>query len=152
MDDEKYISRLRDDRIKEHNIDGYTPPKSGYQNRVYKSKSLPKAPDYTPDTYDYEFYKDAVAVKDLILFQQARQASNEAGHTAFPTMGYGELMQYVVPIQEHLVKIGYLDEGDVDGVMGPNTEGAIKRYEYNKPGQLEEMWHGIKKMDFNPFD
>tara|TARA_R100000234_G_scaffold68078_1_gene41640 strand:+ start:251 stop:709 length:459 start_codon:yes stop_codon:yes gene_type:complete len=152
MADEKYVSKLRDDRIKEHNIDGYTPLKYGYNNKVYKSKTLPKAPDYTPDTYDYDFAEDAIAVKNLVFFQQDRQASNAAGHTAFPTMGYDELKQYVIPIQEHLVKIGYLEEGDVDGFMGPRTEGAIKRYEYNKPTALEEVWHSMKNMDFNFFE
>jgi len=155
---EKYKSKLVDTRLTDkwgeiqHNIDGYTPPKTGYQNKVYKSKSLPKAPDYTPDDYDYDFLKDAVAVKDLVISQQNKQATNAAGHTAFPTIGYDELSRYVYPIQRHLIEIGYLDKGDDNGILGPRTEGAIKRYEYNKPGQIEEIWHGIKKMDFNPFD
>jgi len=67
-------------------------------------------------------------------------------------MGFDELRGYVYPIQRHLIEIGYLDEGDDDGIMGPRTEGAIKRYEYNKPGPMEEAWHSIKQMDFNPFD
>ena len=152
MDDEKYVSRIRDNRIKEHNIDGHISPSGGYQNKVYKSKKLPVAPDYTPDTYDYEFAKDAIAVKDLVIFNQGRQESNSYGNTSLPSMSYDELSKYVFPIQQHLIKIGYLEKGDADGIMGPRTEGAIKRYEYNKPGQIEEMWHGIKKMDFNPFD
>ena len=156
----KYKSKLVDKRLVDdygnqiHNVRGHTflHNSYGYHNKVYKSKSLPVATDYTPDTYDYDFAADAVAVKNLVHFQEGRLATNKAGHTAYDVMGYDELMGYIYPIQEHLVKIGYLDEGDVDGIMGPKTEGAIKRYDYNKPGYMEEMWHGIKKMDFNPFD
>ena len=67
-------------------------------------------------------------------------------------MGYDELRGYVYPIQRHLIEIGYLDEGDDDGIMGPKTEGAIKRYDFNRPSIFEEEWHGIKNMDMNLFD
>ena len=150
----KYISKLVDKRLKDdrgnviHNVGGHTyhHDSYGYNNKVYKSKSLPKAPDYTPDTYDYDFAKDAVAVKNLVLFNEYKEATNDAGHTDFPTMDYVQLRSYILPIQEHLVKIGYLEQEDVDGIMGPKTEGAIKRYDYNKPSTVEEMWHGIKSI------
>ena len=80
--DKRYTHKLRDDRIKEMNIDGYITSSQPYSNRVYKSKTLPKAPNYTPDNYDYRFIKEAIAVKDLVIGQQNRQRSNEAGHTA----------------------------------------------------------------------
>ena len=150
----KYISKLVDKRLKDdrgnviHNVGGHTyhHDSYGYNNKVYKYKSLPKAPDYTPDTYDYDFAKDAVAVKNLVLFNEYKEATNDAGHTDFPTMDYVQLRSYILPIQEHLVKIGYLEQEDVDGIMGPKTEGAIKRYDYNKPSTVEEMWHGIKSI------
>ena len=156
----RYKSKLVDERLKDdygnviHNVRGHTFHNNsyGYNNKVYKSKTLPKAPDYSPDTYDYDFAKDAIAVKNLVMHNQARTASNQAGHTGFPIMGYDELRGYVYPIQKHLIAIGYLDEGDDDGIMGPKTEGAIKRYDFNRPSIFEEAWHGIKNMDMNPFD
>ena len=150
--DKRYTHKLRDDRIKEMNIDGYITSSQPYSNRVYKSKTLPKAPNYTPDNYDYRFIKEAIAVKDLVIGQQNRQRSNEAGHTAFNVMGYDQMINYVLPIQRHLIEIGYLEKGSDDGIMGPKTEGAIKRYDYNRPSVIEEAWYGIKNMDINPFD
>ena len=150
--DKRYTKKLRDDRVKGVNVGGYTTAPQGYKNRVYKSKSLPEAPNYTPDTYDYEFLEEATAVKDFIFLQQNRAESNRAGHTAYDIKPYDQTMNFVLPIQKHLIEIGYLDKGDDDGILGPKTEGAIKRYEYNRPGMIEEAWYNIKNMDMNPFD
>ena len=154
MSDIKYKSKLVDTRLKDdygnviHNIRGhqFLHNEFGWRNKVYKNPNLPTAPDYTPETYDYDFAKDAVAVKNLVLFNEYKEATTDAGHTDFPTMDYVQLRSYILPIQEHLVKIGYLEQEDVDGIMGPKTEGAIKRYDYNKPSTVEEMWHGIKSI------
>jgi len=147
MSDKRFDINWNDSELRTLDV-----PSQGYNNRVYKSQSLPEAPDYTPANYDYKFLKSALSVKDLVLFQQGRQAANDAGHTAFNVMGYDELRRYVLPIQEHLVEIGYLDEGDADGIMGPKTEGAIKRYEFNKPGMIEEAFFKLKQSDLNIFD
>ena len=150
----KYEGNLSDDRVERRNVNGYLLSQQGYNSRVYYSKSLPskEAPNYNPDTYDYKFMKEAVNVKDLVLGMEFFTQTNQNGYTNKPVLTYEQLAKYVIPIQEHLIKIGYLDKGDDDGVMGPNTQGAIKRYELNKPGIIEEAWHGIKKIDMNIFD
>ena len=150
----KWKGSVRDERADYDNVDGYHVSSHGYNSNVYFSKSLPKGegPEYTPDDYDYKFLEDATLVKDLVIGEQNRAAWEESGVASLPYLSYEEMIKYVVPIQKHLIKIGYLDKGDDDGIMGPKTEGAIKRYEYNKPSMYEEAWHYVKNMDLNPFD
>jgi|7_EtaG_2_1085326.scaffolds.fasta_scaffold02625_8 hypothetical protein len=129
------------------------PGNYGYNHRVYYSKALPNGSDlnFNPNTYDYQFLEAAVKIKNIVHNNQSTQMAVQSGLTAKRYLSYEEMMPYVYPIQEYLIGIGFLDEGDADGIMGPKTEGAIKRYEYNKPGIIEETWHSIKNMDLNLF-
>ena len=150
----KWQGSVRDERVDFDNVDGYHVSSHGWNSAVYYSKSLPqgKGPEFTPDNYDYKFLEDATLVKDFVLGQQNRAKWDEEGLASLPYIEYEEMIKYVSPIQKHLIKIGYLDKGDDDGIMGPKTEGAIKRYTLNKPNMFEEVWHDIKKLDINPFD
>ena len=99
----------------------------------------------------YQFLEAAVKIKNIVHNNQSTQMAVQSGLTAKSYLSYEEMMPYVYPIQEYLIGIGFLDEGDDDGIMGSKTEGAIKRYEYNKPGIIEETWHSIKNMYLNLF-
>ena len=150
----KWKGSVRDERLDFDNVDGHHVSPHGWNSAVYFSKSLPQgeSTEYTPDNYDYKFLEDATLVKDLVMGEQNRAAWEESGVASLPYLQYEEMIGYVAPIQEHLIKIGYLDKGDADGIMGPKTEGAIKRYALNKPSMYDEAWHYVKNMDLNPFD
>lgn len=146
---------LRDSSMKDRNIKGIPVIDYGWSSKVYYSKTLPKgkAPDYTPSDYNYKLLDDMLLVKDFILANQAKAVTNKHGHTNYQRVkGYDEFGFYVIPIQKELIKMGYLDPGDDDGIFGKKTEGAIKRYNYNKPTWTEEAWHWIKGYDTNLYD
>ena len=145
---------FRDPEVEGRNVHGTPVRDMGWNAKLHYSKSLPKgeAPDYSPDTYNYELLDCMLLVKVMILTNQAWDASNKAGWTNREVKGYDAYMGYVSLMQKELIKIGYLDPGEDDGIMGPKTEGAMKRYAYNKPNWAEETWHSIKNLDLNLFD
>ena len=131
-------------------------PSYGWSAKVHYSDTLPygEGDQFSIETYDYELLNKFMKVKDFALHERNKfQVSpNWYNDEKKEWLNYDQQKPFIVPIQQELIKIGYLDPGDDDGIYGPKTEGAIKRYAMNKPSMFEEAWNFVKKLDINPFD
>ena len=128
---------------------------AGWSSQVHYSKSLPQGEggNFSPETYDYDLLKSFLAVKDYALEERVKYQSSPHWFTTEKKDwdSYEDQKPVILPVQLKLIEMGYLDPGDDDGIFGPKTEGAIKRYAVNKPNIFEEAWNIVKNFDLNMF-
>ena len=121
----------------------------GYGAKTYFSIQKPQGTeqDFTPDTYDYDLSTRFMEVERYVDTQAYLKSKGQ------PYDDSETQRQYVIPIQEELLAMGYLDtKNEVDGYIGPKTSGAMRRYLLNAPSITEEAWHTIKSFAKDLFE